>query len=102
MTTTKKAEFKIVYADSMVEPYFVKRYKSRKCAQNAADKLNLRYKKQGYEDNRFLVYSFDDYATAVKGKGEWRVSARDGKTPVWVALGTPLCCDPSSETYWSM
>ena len=22
--------------------------------------------------------------------------------PIQVALGTPLCCDPSSETYWSM
>jgi len=101
--------FKIVYSQlkyprfaSMVQPYFTKQYKFRKTAQNACDKLNARYAKAGIGSNAFTVYSQEEYDAAVKNKGEWRTSAHDGKTPVWVALGTPLCCDPSSETYWSM
>lgn len=91
-----KDEFRLVHSESMVEPLYVKRYKFRKTAQNAADKLNA---KRGLN---LKVYSGTEYAALTKGKGEWRISAYDGKTRVWVALGTPLCCDPSSETYWSM
>ena len=94
--------FKIVYATSMVEPYFSKRYKSRKCAQNAADKLNARYAKNGHGDKvHFTVYSLEEYAAAVEGKGEFKLNPFTGQT-VWVALGTPACCDPTTETYMSM
>jgi hypothetical protein len=98
----KEQNFKLVYAKSMIEPTYLKRtrYASRKCAQNAADRVNARSKRFGGE--KLVVYSLDEYAAAVKGKGEWRISAGDGKTRVWVALGTPRSCDPSSELYWSM
>jgi hypothetical protein len=93
--------FIIVYAESMVRPYFTKSYKFRKTAQNACDKLNARYAKNyGRDHDSFAVYSQDEYAAAVKGKGEWKQSVCGGK--VWVELGTPACCDPSTETYWSM
>lgn len=92
----RSKNFKIVYAESMVEPYHVKRYASRKCAQNAADKLNAYW-----DSDKYAVYSLDEYAEAVKGKGEWRTSVVGGQK-VWVPLGTPACCDPSTETYWSM
>jgi hypothetical protein len=93
--------FRIVYATSMVRPYFTKSYKFRKTAQNACDKLNARYAKNGHGKNTFAVYSNDEYAAAVEGKGEWKTSVCGGGK-VWVALGTPACCDPSTETYWSM
>jgi hypothetical protein len=93
--------FKIVYSQSMVQPYFTKWYKNRKVAQNACDKLNARYAKSGHGENVFAVYSQEEYAAAVKGKGEWK-TAIIGGGKVWVALGTPACCDPSTETYASM
>lgn len=93
----KEQNFKIVYATSMVEPFNIRtRYASRKCAQNAADRLNARSR----SGDRYAVYSLDEYAAAVKGKGEWKVSPFTGKK-VWVDLGTPACCDPTTETYMS-
>jgi hypothetical protein len=93
--------FKIVYSQSMVRPYFTKSYKFRKTAQNACDKLNARYAKSGHGKNVFTVYSYDEYAAAVDGKGEWKTPIH-GNGKVWVPLGTPACCDPSTETYASM
>jgi hypothetical protein len=100
----REMNFKLVYADSMIEPTTLKRtrYASRKCAQNAADRLNAKLDRAKRGGSRYAVYSLEEYAKATKGKGEWRVSAADGKTRVWVALGTPRCCDPSSELYWTM
>ena len=93
--------FIIVYAESMVRPYFTKSYKFRKTAQNACDKLNVRYAaRNGTVKNAFAVYSYEEYRAATEGKGEWKESVMGGK--VWVELGTPACCDPSTETYWSM
>ena len=94
--------FIIVYAESMVRPYFTKSYKFRKTAQNACDKLNVRYAaRNGTVKNAFTVYSYDEYTAATEGKGEWKMPIH-GTKPVWVALGTPACCDPSTETYASM
>ena len=97
--------FIIVYATTMVRPYFTKSYKFRKTAQNACDKLNARYaKSRGHSktaDLTFAVYSYDEYRAATEGKGEWKVSPFTG-AKVWVALGTPACCDPTTETYMSM
>lgn len=97
----RELNFKLVYKTSMVEPLSLKRtrYASRKCAQNAADKINKRNKRYG--GDKLVVYSLEEYAKAVEGKGEWRTSVVGGGK-VWVPLGTPACCDPSTETYWSM
>jgi hypothetical protein len=95
----REQNFMIVYADSMIEPTALKRtrYASRKCAENAAKRLNIRKIASGWSNgNTYAVYSLEEYEAATRGKGEWRVSAADGKTRVWVALGTPRCCDPSS------
>lgn len=96
----KEQNFKLVWAGSMVEPLNLKRtrFASRKCAQNAADRHNA---KLGGRGSKLLVFSLDEYAAAVKGKGEWRTSVVGGGK-VWVPLGTPACCDPSSERYWTM
>lgn len=90
--------FMIVYAETMIEPTTLKRtrFASRKCAQNAADRLSM--KRGGV---KYAVYSLEEYAKAIKGKGEWKKSPFTGKL-VWVALGTPACCDPTTETYMSM
>lgn len=99
--TQKPCNFKLVYKTSMVEPLHLDRtrYTSRKVAQNAADRINKRNKKYG--GDKLVVYSLDEYAAAVKGKGEWKVSPFTG-AKVWVDLGTPACCDPTTETYMSM
>lgn len=94
--------FIIVYSESMVRPYFTKSYKFRKTAQNACDKLNARYQRNRCDlDNSFAVYSQDEYVAATEGKGEWKTAIMGGGK-VWVALGTPASCDPSTETYASM
>lgn len=94
--------FKIVYSQSMVQPHFTKWYKNRKVAQNAADKLNARYAKNfNRATDSFTVYSQEEYEEATRGKGEWKTAIMGGGK-VWVALGTPACCDPSTETYASM
>lgn len=93
--------FKIVYSESMVQPHFTKWYKNRKVAQNAANKLNARYAKAGHGLNAFTVYSQDEYVAATEGKGEWKTAIMGGGK-VWVPLGTPASCDPSTETYASM
>ena len=98
----KTRNFLIVYAASMVEPFNIRtRYASRKCAENAARKMNVRrLVRNGETKAAYVVYSQDEYDAAVKGKGEWKQSICGGK--VWVELGTPACCDPSTETYWSI
>jgi hypothetical protein len=103
MNYTRPQNFMIVYAETMVEPYSIRtRYASRKCAENAAKRMNVRRIASGHaKGNTYAVYSLDEYAAAVKGKGEWRTSVVGGGK-VWVPLGTPACCDPSTETYWSM
>jgi len=98
----REQNFKIVYADNMVEPFNIRtRYASRKCAQNAADRLNAKLDRYDRGGSRYAVYSLEEYAKAVKGKGEWKTSPFTGRK-VWVALGTPACCDPTTETYMSM
>ena len=98
----KTQNFKIVYADSMIEPFNIRtRYASRKCAQNAADRLNARLDRANRGGSRYAVYSLEEYEEATRGKGEWKVSPFTGRK-VWVALGTPACCDPTTETYMSM
>lgn len=94
--------FKIVYADNMVEPFNIRtRYSSRKCAQNAVDKLNAKLDAQGRGGSRYAVYSLEEYSQAIANKGEWKTSPFTGAL-VWVPLGTPACCDPTTETYMSM
>lgn len=95
----REQNYKLVWAGSMVEPFHIRtRFASRKCAQNAADRHN---KKLGGRGSKLIVFSLQEYADAVRGKGEWKVSPFTGKR-VWVALGTPACCDPTTETYMSM
>ena len=99
--TLKTRNFMIVYTGSMIEPINIRtRYASRKCAQNAADKMNARLDARKSSGSRYAVYSQEEYDAATAGKGEWKISVMGGK--VWVALGTPSYCDPSSEAYWSM
>jgi hypothetical protein len=98
----KTRNFLIVYTGSMIEPHNIRtRYASRKCAQNAADRMNARLDARKSSGSRYAVYSQDEYNAEIDGKGEWKVSPFTGRK-VWVALGTPACCDPTTETYMSM
>jgi len=98
----KSQNFKIVYTGSMIEPFNIRtRYASRKCAQNAADRMNAKLDARKSTGSRYAVYSLEEYEEATRGKGEWKVSPFTG-AKVWVALGTPACCDPTTETYMSL
>lgn len=48
----------------------------------------------------FLVTSYDTFFATVE-KTETKANLLTG-TPFTQSVNTPLCCDPSSETYWSM
>jgi hypothetical protein len=87
----------LVVESSLHKMTYEKSYKSRYAAEKRAAKLNI----SGGRDAKIVVMSYEDYAAAVKGKGEWKKNLMSGK-PVWVAHDTPISCDPSSETYWSM
>ena len=94
--TKKSKTYLIVYKNTMIEPSWAKRYTRRHAAENSARAYNARHK-----CDDAVVFEQAEYARAIEGKGEWKRSANGG-AKVWVPMGTPLCCDPSSETYWSM
>ena len=99
--TTRPMVALIVYAETMVEPLNLTRtrYTSLKLAQNAAKRLNAKVSVRSTP--RYKAYTIKGYQKAIAGKGEWKVSPFTGKK-VWVAMGTPACCDPTTETYMSM
>lgn len=62
------------------------------------------YKPQHEEVNELVLQSFDDLIPNEKG-----IPCRKGTMPgnpeggeILVPVGTPISCDPTSETYWSM
>jgi hypothetical protein len=70
-------------------------------ATEAAAKAALtRYKKTGVMDQNvnWQVMSYTDYVNQVPMITVTNLMS--GK-PVQIRADTPLCCDPSSETYWS-
>ena len=70
-------------------------YDTERGAKGMATRLN---KKAGSED--WMVITTEDYnALPVKMK---KVRNLMSGTEIEIAEDTPLCCDPSSETYWSM
>ena len=99
--TTRPMVALIVYAETMVEPLNLTRtrYTSLKLAQNAAKRLNAKVSVRSTP--RYKAYTIKGYQKAIAGKGEWKVSPFTSKK-VWVAMGTPACCDPTTETYMSM
>ena len=101
--TTRPMTALIVYAETMVEPLNLTRtrYTSLKLAQNAAKRLNAKRKAAGWGGSTYKAYTIKGYQKAIAGKGEWKVSPFTG-AKVWVAMGTPACCDPTTETYMSM
>jgi hypothetical protein len=77
-----------------------KSYSYLKSAQKEAARLNKIYARDK-SDLRFCAMSQAEYNAKTAGKGEWKRNLMNGKL-IWVAHDTPLSCDPSSETYWSM
>ena len=48
-----------------------------------------------------IVVSEAEFAEMIKGKGAWKNNLVGGGK-FWCEHDTPACCDPSTETYWSM
>lgn len=70
---------------------------------------------KSYEFDRRDDAAMDREVNALRGCGYWDTHYRIDYAPkyktvknlmsgkdVQIAANTPLCCDPSSETYWSM
>jgi hypothetical protein len=55
-----------------------------------------------YVDHHLVETDFDTTCQSLLLPGQKIVKNLMSKRPVILEEGTPLCCDPSSETYWSM
>ena len=73
-------------------------YATQQGARTAATKLNRKATSGGID---YVAMSEDqfDYYYPVKMK---KVRNLMSGVEIEIAEDTPLCCDPSSETYWSM
>jgi hypothetical protein len=72
-----------------------KTYNSRAWAQKACDKINAKYTLGNY-----AVMTWEEYVEADTLVPS--VNLMTGKT-IWVAKSAKGgCCDPASESYWSM
>jgi hypothetical protein len=72
-------------------------YETERGAKGACTRLNKEYGNTA----QWKVILLADYRTLYPVKYETVFNLMSGK-PVVQAVGTPLCCDVSSETYWSM
>jgi len=108
-----KAAYILIWAESFyrVDSRYKKPYVYAAVAQKNAEKRmarehadwvrELKWNPDAKHPEKIIVVSKGAYAEMVKDKGEWRESLNGGGR-VWVAFDTPACCDPSTETYWSM
>ena len=71
------------------------RYESEAWAKRKTEQLNKRF-----GAGSFAYASSEDYYTKVVYKKKV-INMMSGKE-IEIDSNTPLCCDPSSETYWSM
>jgi len=69
-------------------------------SERAAKAGLTRYRKKHPEDRQvWLIASVEDHQKIERVE---RVQSLIGGGTVVQSVNTPLCCDPSSETYWSM
>ena len=83
------------------ESRYKKPYSYKAVAQKHADRMNAKRDPENVAKVPIVVMTEAEFAEAIKGKGHWGRVVVGGKR-VWVEADTPPCCDPTSETYWSM
>jgi hypothetical protein len=91
----------IVYNKETTKTIRAKAYGKEYYATEAAAKAFLtRMVKMGYRKEDFAVAELGDFRTNIE-KYETVTNLMSGK-PVRQSVNTPLSCDVSSETYWSL
>ena len=91
----------IVYNKETTKTIRAKAYGKEYYATEAAAKAFLtRMVKMGYRKEDFAVAEISDFRANIE-KYETVTNLMSGK-PVRQSVNTPLSCDVSSETYWSM
>ena len=91
----------VVYNKETTKTIRAKAYGKEYYATEAAAKAFLtRMVKMGYRKEDFAVAELGDFRTNIE-KYETVTNLMSGK-PVRQSVNTPLSCDVSSETYWSM
>jgi len=83
------------------------RYTYKKVAIRAADKMNAYYASvtvgwpKDKDSSNIGVMAADEYYSTLGNQTRIVRNLMSGKE-VEININTPLSCDPSSETYWSM
>ena len=91
----------VVYNKETTKTIRAKAYGKEYYATEAAAKAFLtRMVKMGYRKEDFAVAELSDFRANIE-KYETVTNLMSGK-PVRQSVNTPLSCDVSSETYWSM
>jgi hypothetical protein len=91
----------VVYNKETTKTIRAKAYGKEYYATEAAAKAFLtRMVKMGYRKEDFAVAEISDFRANIE-KYETVTNLMSGK-PVRQSVNTPLSCDVSSETYWSM
>ncbi len=91
----------VVYNKETTKTMRAKAYGKEYYATEAAAKAFLtRMVKMGYRKEDFAVAELGDFRTNIE-KYETVTNLMSGK-PVRQSVNTPVSCDVSSETYWSM
>jgi hypothetical protein len=91
----------VVYNKETTKTIRAKAYGKEYYATEAAAKAFLtRMTKMGYRKEDFAVAELGDFRVNIE-KYETVTNLMSGK-PVRQSVNTPLSCDVSSETYWSM
>jgi hypothetical protein len=91
----------VVYNKETTKTIRAKAYGKEYYATEAAAKAFLtRMTKMGYRKEDFAVAELGDFRENIE-KYETVTNLMSGK-PVRQSVNTPLSCDVSSETYWSM
>ena len=86
----------VIYNKATTGTHNTRYYKTK-----AAAKAQLtRMSKQGYRKSDFAIADWEHFVEYIE-KQVTRKNLMTGKT-YKESANTPMCCSPSSETYWSM
>lgn len=53
-------------------------------------------------DARYAILDQSEFSSVEKTKTVYSIMDTKQEHPIQIATNTPACCDPSTETYWSM
>lgn len=98
MKTSKKFVLVLDSDKSLIQSYnYRTEFKQRAAAERQARKLmrDVRY-------DKIVVMAYDVYVAYGYDKLTKKVRNFMSGKEIEISINTPRCCDPSTETYWSM